>query len=100
MKSMDQQLAEDRALRDAALRLVKADVGFIRQDLAERGPGGRIVDRVSDATIDTVDDAVDYAQEHRVMVIGAAIAIVAWFAREPLSRGLTRAWHEVEDRLD
>jgi hypothetical protein len=38
---LEARLAEDRALRDAALRLFKSDLALIRRDLDSRGLGDR-----------------------------------------------------------
>jgi hypothetical protein len=82
------RLAEDRALRDAALALFKADLRFIRNDLAQRGIGERVADRLGDSAKELVDDAVDYAGSHKSVVTAAAAAVVLWFARRPILRGL------------
>ena len=84
MKDLQHELAEDRALRDAALALFRTDLHFIREDLNARGVGGRIADRIGDSTMDMVDDAVDYAEANRGQVAAAAAAIVLWFTRAPL----------------
>jgi hypothetical protein len=81
---LEHRLHEDRALRDAALALFKSDLALIRVDLHQRGIGGRLADRVGDATLDMVDDAVDYAEENRGRVAAAVAALVLWFARGPI----------------
>ncbi|WP_305095972.1 hypothetical protein [Croceibacterium aestuarii] len=88
MSALERQLADDRALRDAALAVFQADLRFIKEDLAARGVGGRIADRLGDSALDMVDDAVDYAESNKGQ-IGAAVAAVAiWFARVPILNGL------------
>ena len=82
------RLAEDKALRDAALAVFQADLKFIRQDLDARGIGGRIADRLGDATLDMVDEAADYAEANKGRVAAALAAIVLWFARAPILHGL------------
>ena len=84
MIPIDLQLAEDRALRDAALRLFKADIAAVRADLAVRGVGARAADRVGDAALDTLDDAVDYAQDHKGQVAAGVSALVLFLFRGPL----------------
>lgn len=88
MSRAELQLAEDRALRDAALAVFQADLRFIREDLAARGVGERIADRLGDATMDLIDDAADYAEENKGQVAAAVAAVVLWFARAPLLAGL------------
>lgn len=84
MSTPDQRLQHDRALRDAALRLVKADLALVRGDLAARGVGTRVADRVGDAALETLDDTVAYAQGHRGQVAAAITALVLFLFRGPL----------------
>ena len=88
MSVSETHLAEDKALRDAALAVFQADLKFIRQDLDARGIGGRIADRLGDATLDMVDEAADYAEDNKGQVAAALAAIVLWFARAPILHGL------------
>ena len=88
MSVSEAHLAEDKALRDAALAVFQADLKFIRQDLDTRGIGGRIADRLGDATLDMVDEAADYAEGNTGQVAAALAAIVLWFARAPILHGL------------
>jgi hypothetical protein len=81
---LETRLAEDRALRDAALRLFKSDIALIRGDLDERGLGARAKDRLGGAALEVLDEAVDYAESHRGWVAAGAAAIVLWFARKPI----------------
>jgi hypothetical protein len=82
------QLAEDKALRDAALALFKADLRFIRNDLDRRGVGERVTDRLGDGARELADDALDYATAHKGVVATAIAAVILWFARAPLLRAL------------
>jgi hypothetical protein len=81
---LSRQLAEDRALRDAALALFKADLRFIRNDLDQRGLGERMADRIGDSAKEFVDEAIDYAGNHKSVVTAAVAAVVLWFARAPI----------------
>lgn len=84
MSKLDHRLAEDRALRDAALTLFKADLAFIRTDIREKGLGARLADRLGEGTRDMVDDAVDYAEANSGKVAASALAVILWFARGPI----------------
>lgn len=84
MSDLEHRLAEDRALRDAALALFKADLAFIRTDIRERGAGARLADRLGEGTRDMMDDAVDYAEANSGKVAAAAMAVILWFARRPI----------------
>lgn len=82
------QLEDYREMRDAARRLLRADIDMVREDIAQRGLAARAVDRVTDATLDLLDDALDMADDHRGAVaagIGAvATAGALWLARRPI----------------
>jgi len=78
------RFAEDKALRDAALQLFKSDIALIRGDLDERGLGGRAKDRLGEAALGMVDDAIDLAEDNKGWVAAVAVAVVLWFARKPI----------------
>jgi hypothetical protein len=87
---LETRLAEDRALRDAALEVFSADLRFIREDLHARSVSQRITDRIGDSAMDIVDEAVDFAEANRGRVAAAVAAMVLWFTRAPLLDGLSR----------
>ena len=84
MSDLAGQLAEDRALRDAALQLFKSDLALIRGDLDARGLGERAKDRLGEAAAGMLDDAIDYAEDNRGWVAAGTAAVVLWFARKPI----------------
>lgn len=96
MTAIDVQLAEDRALRDAARRLLDADLAFIREDLSQRSAGGRIADRAIDAALDTTDDALNYARNHAAVLLGITAAVGAWLARRPICKGVKALRNKAE----
>ena len=99
MSTGHSRLAEDKALRDAALAVFQDDLKFIREDLDQRGVGGRIADRLGDATLDMVDEAADYAEANKGQIAAAVAAVVLWFARAPLLDAAARLLG-VEDEDD
>ena len=98
--NLERQMAEDRALRDAALALVKSNVALIRADLNERGLGGRVADRISDSAMDIADEAVDYADENRGTVAGVVAGLVLWFARGPIFAALLSLFGRDDDAAE
>lgn len=84
MSDLASRLAEDKALRDAALQLFKSDIALIRGDLDERGIGARARDRVGEAALGMLDDAIDCAGDNKGWVAAGAAAVVLWFARKPI----------------
>jgi len=96
----EQRLAEDKALRDAALGLFKADLALVRADLAERGVGQRVADRLGEGAMDVFDDAVDYAEDNKGQIAAALAAVVLWFARRPILGALGRLIGDDEEPAD
>jgi hypothetical protein len=94
------QLAEDKALRDAALALFKADLRFIRDDLDRRGLGERVSDRLGEGARELADDAMDYATAHKGVVAAAATAVVMWFARRPIIHALGEMFEHDEEEAE
>jgi hypothetical protein len=90
MSDLEHRLAEDKALRDAALALFKADLALVRADLDERGLAGRIKDRVGESTMEVLDDAVDIAEDNKGKVAAGIAAVILWFARGPILDALGR----------
>lgn len=94
------QLAEDKALRDAALALFKADLRFIRTDLDRRGIGERVTDRLGDGARDLADDALDFATDHKGVVAAAFAAVALWFTRAPLLRMLAEMFDDADEEAE
>ena len=78
------RLREDRALRDASLALVKADIAHLQNSLASRSLSERFVDRVSEGAVDVFEEAVDVADNHRGALATLIAAVFIWFARNPI----------------
>jgi hypothetical protein len=96
----EQRLAEDKELRDAALALFKADLALVRADLAERGLGQRIADRLGESAMDMLDEGIVYAEDNKGTVTAAIAAVVLWFARKPILGALGRLIGDDEEPAD
>lgn len=90
MSELERRLAEDKALRDSALALFKADLALVRADLEARGVGARVAARLGEGTMETLDDAVDYAEANKGKVAAGIAAVLLWFARGPILDALGR----------
>ena len=97
MSDLEHRLAEDKALRDAALALFKADIALVRADLDERGLGQRITNRVGESTMEMLDEATDFAEDNKGKVAAGVAAVVLWFARGPILDALGRLIGEDEE---
>ena len=84
MTDLASRLAEDKALRDAALDLFRSDIWLIRGDLGERGIGARAKDRLGGAALETLDEAIGYAEDNKGWLAAGVAAVVLWFARRPI----------------
>ena len=97
MADPERKMIEDRALRDAALALVKADVAHLRADLTTKGIGERLLDRVADGANEVLEEAVDVAENNRGVLITLVAAIVLWLSRNPLIALITGEDAEGDD---
>lgn len=84
MSDPGRKMIEDRAMRDAALALVKADIAHLRTDLTTKGLGARFLDRVAEGANDVLDEAVDVAENNRGVLVTLLAALALWMARNPL----------------
>lgn len=89
MSPMKLRLIEDRAMRDAAKAIVKADVEFLKADVQEKGVGSRMMDTGSDYARTIADGAMELVEDNRGTATGlftlGAGALAAWFFREELT---------------
>lgn len=98
MPDLEAELKEDLMLRNAAKRLVKADLGFVKGDVAQKGIGSRAAGRAREGAADIAENAADYADTHRVQVgTGIAVAVAAfagWIFRDRLADAIYGLFHE------
>ena len=94
------RLAEYRALRDEAWAVVRADLDALQDDLTAHGIGERIKDRAADEAQQAWDQARDIASEHKGVVAGTFLALVAWLLRGPIGDALSALFGDDEDGGD
>jgi len=90
MSNAEQRLIEDRANRNAARQLVERGTGQVKSDLAARGVGGRIKDKVTGEVEDTLATGLKVARENKPIIAGTIGLLLVWFLRGPLGRLITR----------
>ena len=78
------RLTEYRALRDCAWAVVRADIDALQADLSAAGIGERIKDRAAEEAQDAWDNAREVASDHKGVVAGTILALVAWLLRGPI----------------
>lgn len=84
MTDLERQLREDRALRNAAQALFKADLDRVKGDLQEKTIGKRALDRTMDGAAEFLDTAKAKAGDNIGMVALLFGALALWFARNPI----------------
>jgi hypothetical protein len=88
------QLEQDRALRNSARALIKADIAHVRTLFGGASLGKRALSRVSDGASEVFEQASESASSHRGALIALLSAVGLWFARNPIM-----AMFEDEDEL-
>lgn len=90
MTDAERQLEFDRATRNAARRVFDARLERVRTALNQKSLGARARDEAVDRAIGVAGQGLDIARESRWVLVGTALAIVAWLGRGPLLRGAIR----------
>ena len=82
------RLVQYRALRDEAWAVVRNDFNRLQGDLEAQGIGERIKDRAAEEAQEAWDQARDIASEHKGVVAGTFLTLVAWLLRGPIGDAL------------
>ncbi|MGB3470121.1 MAG: hypothetical protein WBA51_04795 [Erythrobacter sp.] len=102
MSRLPDQFYQDRALRDAARTVLKADVEHARSTLSGKGIASRVGSRIGDGAKDVLEMAKVHAEDKRGIIAGLIAAVTLWFMREPLLEifGLGSAAESPEGELE
>lgn len=84
MSDSETRMREDRALRDAAFALLKADIAQVQATFSGKSLAQRAAGRISEGAQDLLDEAVESADNHRGALAALIAAVVLWFARNPI----------------
>ena len=95
MSALETQLAEDRALRDSAKAVFDARRDQISRALSERTIPQRASDEAKSRAVEVAHKGAEIAQESKWILVGTALAILAWLLRRPIVNSAQRAY----DRL-
>lgn len=85
MSRLPDAFHQDKALRDAALDVLKADVEHARQSLSGKAVAGRVAGRIGDGAKDVLEIAKSNASDREGLLAGLIAIIALWFAREPIA---------------
>ncbi|MDP3675812.1 MAG: hypothetical protein Q8R44_12070 [Novosphingobium sp.] len=94
------RLIQYRALRDEAWAVVRHDIDRLQGDLELQGIGERIKDRAAEEAQEAWDQARDIASEHKGVVAGTFLALVAWLLRGPIGDALSALFGRDEEGDD
>lgn len=84
MNSLANEVLHARAVRDAAKAEWEARLALVKADVDARGVGGRIADRVGEQAVETLEQAIDIAEQNRGVIAGTIVALAVWFLRHPI----------------
>lgn len=76
---------QDRALRDAARDVLRADIEHARATLSGKAIANRVTGRIGDGAKDVLEVAKGHASERQGLIAGLVALVVLWFAREPIA---------------
>lgn len=96
-ENIELRLIEDRAMRDAAKAIVRADMTNIKADLSHKGVGTRLSDRFTEGAIDVLEQAAVVADDNKGVLATLIAAIVLWFARNPILEAFDAGASENDD---
>lgn len=84
MSTLEQQVAQDRAIRNSARAVFDARLGEVRRSLAERPIPRRLADEAKGRALVAAEEGVEVAQDSKWVLIATVLAIFAWVLRRPL----------------
>ncbi len=77
-------LNQARLSRDAARAAFHARLEQVKADLAARGVGGRVADKIGEEAVDALDYTMDIARDSKGIIAGTLAAIMLWLFRNPI----------------
>ncbi|MXO85220.1 hypothetical protein GRI38_04175 [Altererythrobacter aurantiacus] len=99
-QDLEQQLREDRVLRDAAYGLVRADIKHLKENYQQKGIAERGADKLKEGATDVYDEALLVASDHKGALAALIAAIGLWFARNPILSALFGEEYDEDEEWD
>lgn len=84
MPQIDPRLAEDRALRNAALAVLKADIEHAKKTFAPKSIAARTGTRLKEGAEEVYELAADKADDNRGVIAVLVGALFVFLARRPI----------------
>ena len=102
MSKLEDRLAEDRKLRDAARAVLVADIDHARSSFSAKGVADRVGTRIGDGAVEVFDLAKKKAGSNGGIIAALIGAMILWLGREPLLEAFERATEaaETEDKAE
>ena len=104
MNKLERQLEEDRALRDAALGLFKAELAHVKGEATPEALGERLAGNIGDKAGAASDKALGFVERNSTALAAAGAALASaiglWVAREPILSGLSALRGTCEKEAD
>jgi len=97
MSDIDRRLQEDKAMRDAAKRIVDADINLLRGDTRERSIGKRAAEGVTATSRTAADRALAYGKSNPLVVGGGIVASLLFLFRHTILDMLGDLWSRAKD---
>jgi len=92
MANLEQQLHEDRALRDTAKAMISADIALIKGDADPRPAALSFKDNVHNTALNLVDDTRDFSRNHKAgigaVVATLIVALLAYLFRDRIAEAI------------
>lgn len=84
MTRLPARFLEDKAIRDSARDVLRADIAHAKATLSGKGIANRVGSRIGDGAKDVAEIAKVQAEDHRGFLAVLIGALVLWFARNPI----------------
>ena len=88
MSKLEEQLEEDRALRNSARRLFRKELDHARREFTPTNLGERLGDDIGSQVDRASDHALDFTERHGGKIAASSGALAAgiglWLARRPI----------------
>lgn len=84
MKNRAHHVSQAKLTRDAARATLQRRLDQVKVDLAARGVGGRVADRISEEAVEALDYTLEVARDSKGIIAGTLAALVLWLFRNPI----------------
>ena len=84
MSKLEERFREDRALRDAARKVLVDDIEHARTSFSAKGVANRVGTRIGDGAVDVFETARSGANDNRGIIAALIGAVLLWLGRQPI----------------